>query len=154
MTTFGDEYVCRLDVAVNYAFGVSCIQCIGNLNGHREDRFQVHGAARDQVLERRSVQELHGDESLAINVTNVVYGADVGVVQCRCGFCLTLEPGQRLRIASQTFGQKLECDKAAEARVLCLIDHPHASTAQPLDYAVVRDGLANELGRGSQCREC
>jgi hypothetical protein len=57
-----------------------------------------------------------------------------------------LETGEGLRVASNLLRQKLEGDETVEPRVLSLVNHAHPTTAQLLDDAVVRDGLADELG--------
>jgi hypothetical protein len=41
-----------------------------------------------------------------------------------------------------------------EGYVLSLVNNPHPATAQLLDDAVMRDGLANELGGVRHWREC
>jgi hypothetical protein len=61
---------------------------------------------------------------------------------------------QRLRVLRDIFGKKLKCDKTPEGSVLSFIDHAHPATAELFDDAVVRDGLADELGRGTHWREC
>ena len=50
---------------------------------------------------------------------------------------------QRLRVPGDLFGQKLQGDEAVQPSVLGLVDHTHAATAELLDDAVVRDGLAD-----------
>ena len=62
VTTFGDEYVRRLNVSMNDAFRVRRIQGIGNFNRDREQRFEVHWTIVDQVFQGSAVQELHDDE--------------------------------------------------------------------------------------------
>ena len=44
-------------------------------------RFEFHGAAGDQVLERGAVQKLHDEEGASIVLADVVNRADVGMVQ-------------------------------------------------------------------------
>jgi len=54
-------------------------------------------------------------------------------------------------IARKSFGQEFQGDTATQLRILGLIHHTHAATAQLLDDAVVRDGLADhgrETARG------
>jgi hypothetical protein len=48
-----------------------------------------------------------------------------------------------LRVLSNLVRQELQGDKAAQLYVLSLIDNTHAATAQLLDNAVVRNGLAD-----------
>ena len=63
------------------AFRVSRIQSIGNLNPQIQDFIRLHGAALDAVLEGLAFQVLHHNEGLTFMVTDVVNGADVGMVQ-------------------------------------------------------------------------
>jgi hypothetical protein len=67
--------------------------------------------------------------------------ANVGMIQRRGGAGLAAEALQRRRIASQIVGQELESDEAAQARVLGLVDHAHATAADLFQDAVVRDRL-------------
>jgi len=54
----------------------------------------------NQMLERFPVQQFHGDEVSPVSFVNLVYGADVRMVQRRRSTCLTLESFERLWIAS------------------------------------------------------
>src|ERR1700722_265972 len=95
------------------------------------------------MLQGHAVQKFHGDEGLAVFVADVVNRADVGMIQCRRSLSLTLKTGQGLRIASDFFRQEFESDKTVKARVFGLVDNSHASAAEFLDDAVVRDDLAD-----------
>jgi hypothetical protein len=50
-------------------------------------------------------------------------------------------------------GQEFESDKATKVSVLGFVNHTHPAAAQPLNDAVMRDRLADELERGSHWRE-
>jgi hypothetical protein len=80
-------------------------------------------------------------------VTDVVNGANVGMVQGGSGLCFTLETGQSLRIPGQIIGKEFEGDKPMQASVFRLVDHAHAPTTELFDDAVVGNGLPDE-GRG------
>jgi hypothetical protein len=90
---FGDKDVGRFDVAVDYAFRVSCVKRVGNLDSERQDQFGVQRLASDAMLQSQPVQEFHRDERFAVLVVNFVYGADVGMIQCRGSFGFALETG-------------------------------------------------------------
>jgi len=143
MPTLGHEEIAGLDVAVNNAFGVRGIESIGDLDGEREQKFQVEGAARDAVLQRDPVQILHRYEGPAIMPADFVDGADVGMIQRRCGPGLTPETLQRLRVLGHVGGKEFQGNEAAEFGVLGFVDHTHPTAAQFLDDAVVRDGFAD-----------
>src|SRR6202022_1988668 len=74
--------------------------------------------------------------------------ADVRVVQGGSRSRLPLETAERLAISSHLLGEELERHEPVQAAILGLIDHAHPATAQLLDDAVVRDGLADEGAEG------
>src|SRR6266542_2189476 len=95
------------------------------------------------MLHRYPIQKFHGDECLAILLANVVDSAYVGVIQCRRGLGFALKTSKSLRIASNCLWQEFESNEAMQPRVLGLIHHSHAATAEFFDDLVVRDGLSN-----------
>jgi hypothetical protein len=60
------------DVAMHNAFAVCHVQSIGNLDGQRDDCFNLHRSPSDAMLERHPVQKLHGDERFAVLLVNFV----------------------------------------------------------------------------------
>ena len=114
------ENIRRLDVPMNDAAGVRSVERVGNLDAERQERVELHRAAGDQVLERRTVEELHDEEGASPVFIDVVDGADVGMIQGRGCFSLAAEALQRLAILGQVLRKKLEGDKASEASVLAL----------------------------------
>jgi hypothetical protein len=65
------------------------------------------------------------------------------MIQGRRGPSFAAKALQRSRIMSNAIGKKFEGYKPAEADILSLVHHTHPPTAQLLDNAVVRDGLAD-----------
>src|SRR5262249_28856018 len=108
-----------------------------------QEYFQLHRAACNAVLQHHAIQELHGDESLATLLADVVNRTDVGVIQRRSGLRLPLEPGKHLRVAGYFWREELQGDEPMQAGVLGFIDHTHAASAELLQDAVMRDGLAD-----------
>src|ERR1035441_3397989 len=92
------------------------------------------------MLQRSSVQELHGDEGAAVLLADVIYRADVWVIQGGSGSRLAPETNHGIRVASEFAGQKLERHKAVQPAVLGLVNHAHPAAAQTFDDAVMRDG--------------
>src|SRR5215469_2929673 len=99
------------------------------------------------MLESSSIQELHGDKGQSILVTNVVNGADVGVVQGRSRLGLTLKAGQSLRVSGYFIGQELQRYETMQPSVLGFINDTHPAATKPFRNAVVRDGLADHQGQ-------
>ena len=79
MAALGDEDVGRLDVAVDDAFCVSCVERVGNLDGQGENSLGFHRRPVDAMLQRHAVQKLHGDEGRpVVLLADFVDGADIG----------------------------------------------------------------------------
>ena len=97
------------------------------------------------MLQSHAIQKFHGDEGLAVFLTDVVDGADIGVIQRRGGLSLALKTSQSLRIAGDIVRQKFQRYEPVETSVFGLIYNAHASAPELLDDAIVRDGLADHL---------
>jgi len=86
-------------------------------------------------LSVRPSRKLHDHKSAPIVFADVVNGANIGMVQDRRGPSFAAKALQRRGIVSYAIGQKFDGDKPAEASVLCLIDHAHATrTQRALDF--------------------
>jgi hypothetical protein len=68
-------------------------------------------------------------------------GADVGMIQGRCGLRFALEAAQDLRVFRNLVRQELQGDKAVQLYVLSLVDHAHTTAAELFYDAIVRNGL-------------
>ncbi len=91
VAALGDEDVRGLDVAVDDAFGMRGVECIGNLNRQTEQNIVLERFSGDAMLQRHAVQKLHGDECLPVLFPNVINRADIGVIQRRCGLRFALK---------------------------------------------------------------
>ena len=126
-----DEDVRRLDVAVHDAARVRGLEGIGDLR--RRDRAASRacsGPAAEPVPQRLALEQLHGDERLALVLADVVDRADVGVLERGGRAGLALQPLERLRVPAQLLRQELQRHAAAELQVLRLVDDAHAAAAE------------------------
>ena len=73
------------------------IKCVSDLDGEIRQEVGLERLALDQVLERLSFQQLHGDKGMAFVLVDVVYHADVRVIEGGSGARLALESFQGLR---------------------------------------------------------
>ena len=105
--------------------------------------FDLQWLACDPMAERLTFQQLHGNERLSALIVDFVDRANVRVIESRGSFGLALEAAESLRVLRDLVGQELEGDKATQLHILGFIDHSHPTTAQLLDDAVVRNGLAD-----------
>jgi hypothetical protein len=78
-------------------------------------------------------------------VVNLVNGADVGMIQCRGCLGFALKSAKGLRIFGHVVREEFESYKAAQLHVFSFVDDTHPASAQFLDDAVVRDGLADHI---------
>ena len=117
--------------------GVRCVQCIDDLDAELQHLLGLHRLARDTLLQRLALQQLHDNELLAFVLANVVDGANIGMIQGGGGTGLAPKALQRLGVAGKLLGQELEGDHTAQAHILGLVDHSHAAAAELFQNLVV-----------------
>ena len=122
---------------------MGCFQCVGYVDGNGDNAFCIQGTGCDHVFQRHAVQILHGDESLSVMLADFVDCADVGMVQGRRSLSLSLKARQCLGILGHFIGEKLQRDESVQGYVLGLVNNTHASAAELLENAVMRDDLAD-----------
>src|SRR3989442_14776577 len=76
LTARGHEYVRRLQIAMHNSFGVGGLEGIHNLHAQRQQRIDVEGTATNPVGERLTIQQLHDDEMLRLELLDPVDRAD------------------------------------------------------------------------------
>jgi hypothetical protein len=135
-----------LDVPVDDALRMCCIQRIGNLDAQIEHRFDLQRLASYQVPERLSLQQFHRNEGSPIGLVDFMDRADVRVVQGGGSFSFSPETAKRVGIVGEFVGQKLQCDVATELQVFRLIHDTHATAADFAQYAVMGNCLPYGLG--------
>jgi len=97
-----------------------------------------HGATFDPVSERLPPVPRHDDEEPAVGgLADFVDGADVRMIDGRCGLCFADEAGFGLGIPGQLGRQEFQSDRALEARVFRLVDDAHAARAERIRDPVV-----------------
>src|SRR5204863_8523849 len=84
MPSLRNEDVRWLDVTVHDASRMRGVQRIGDLDSEREHGFHILWLPCDLRLQSHSIQKLHHDERLMSVLSNLVNGADVGMIQGRC----------------------------------------------------------------------
>src|ERR1700676_317648 len=111
------------------AFAMCSVERIGDLDGGFEQLIEWPRARLKAVLQGLATQHFHHDELLAAVLGNLVDGADVGMVQSRCGTGFTAKAFQGLGVASQLRGKKFERNAASEVKVLGLVHYSHTTAA-------------------------
>ena len=99
------------------------------------------------MLQRLAVQKFHGQKRPPAVFADVIYRADVRMVQRRCRFRLAPKTFERLRVMRHFIRQKFQRHKAVQPRVFRLVHHTHPAATQFFQDAIVRNRPANN-GRG------
>jgi hypothetical protein len=86
---------------------------------------------------------------MTILFADVMYDADVWMIQCRSGLSFSLESLQPLSPFGKIVGEKFQSDESVEASVLSLINHTHSTAAKLFHNAIMRDGLADHGPRAA-----
>src|SRR5208282_5859010 len=87
----GDEDVSGLDVTVNDSFGMRGVERVCDFSRDFKERIERERCAMDAMLQRLTVQQLHGDEWDATFFINVVNRADVRMIERRSGLGFAAE---------------------------------------------------------------
>src|SRR6516162_3713617 len=74
-------------------------------------------------------QKLHGNEGLALVLTDIVNRANVGMIEGRGRLRFALETFESLAVLGQCLGQELERHKPVQPGVFRLVDHTHTAAA-------------------------
>ena len=101
------------------------------------------------MFQRLPFQVLHCDERTAIVFIDFVDGADVGMIQRRCGLSFPLKSGQCLRVFGNFIRKELQGHKAFQLRVFGFVNDTHSSATELLDNAVMGYVLADHAREGS-----
>jgi hypothetical protein len=139
-----DEHVARLEVAVDDAGVVGGGEASAGLDEHGDDLapgafFMAQPAAQGAALD-----QLHGDEDLALKLADLVDGDDVGVREAGERLRLAQQAAAARRALSELGAEDLEGDLAVELFVPRGEDQPHASFIE-----VAKHGEAADFGAGA-----
>jgi hypothetical protein len=77
---FGHKKICWIDVSMDDSLSVRCFERIGNLDCQLQHLVERERPPRNAVLQCFAVEELHGNELLAVLLSDVVNRADVRVI--------------------------------------------------------------------------
>jgi len=90
-----------------------------------------------------AIEILHGDERLVIVFSDVVNGADVGMVESGGRTSFSPETFQCLRVLGHVIGKELKRNETTQLGVLGFVNYAHTAAAELFDDAIARDGLAD-----------
>jgi len=132
-----DHHVGRLQIAVEDALRVGRAQPRADLPGHLDGL--VPGQTADTLQQRRqilSVDVLHGEEVLAIDLGHVVDPADVGMRNLPGQPDLVEESFEAIAIRLERRRKELQRDGLAELEIVGTVDLAHSALPQEVDDPV------------------
>ena len=112
-------------------------------HGQVEQTRHVQRPAVDHAVERRAVEQLHGDEVCAVVLVDLVDRADVRMIQGRGGARLAEEALERLRIVRAIRRQELQRHCSRQPDVLSFVYDAHTAGAERFQHPVVGDRLVD-----------
>src|SRR5271170_7216016 len=127
MAALGHKDVCRLDVPVNNSLAVCGTERVPDLPPPFKHLLKSQRPADHAMLQRGAFHEFHGNKHLVVLLANLVYRANVRMVERGRSTRLFPKSFQYLWVFGQVVRKKFECDKPAKRCVLGLIDNTHTA---------------------------
>ncbi len=137
--------VARLDIAVMDAAAMGIMEAFGDLTTSAYKLRGGEGGAKQHLLQRFALNQLHGDEGRALCNIHLVDGRDVGVVEARGCLRFLKKATTCLRIGCHVRRQEFESGIAAQGKVFRTVHSTHAAFAELGKNAIVRDGLPDQI---------
>ena len=129
------------------------LECFDDLDREPEGLVGWHRARLEPLLQRLSVDVLHGDERFAVDLADLVDLADVGMVQGGGGFGFAQKALLGGGVGFEVFGEEFQGDVALEHRVAGEVHLTHAAGADlPSDLVACRVAGARGRVRGVRHR--
>ena len=146
-----DEDVLGFEIPVNDAFLVSGSHPVGDLNGVL-DRLAFRKGARPEPLAKGlALEQLRDHVGCPGFRAEVVNGEDIGMVECRGGQGLLLEPAQPIPILGNRFREDLDRNLAAKSGVARAIDFAHPARTERSEDLVRTQARAGGKGHLERC---
>src|SRR4029077_12220542 len=101
-----------------------------------EQLFERESFSFDTALESVAVEELHGDEALAVFLADFVDRTNVRMIQSGSGLGFAFKARQGLRIAGDFGGEEFQGHETVEFDVFGFIDDTHPATAELFEDSI------------------
>jgi hypothetical protein len=98
-----DHNVARFEIAMDDSSGMSGGKGVGDLHRDAQGFGESHALARDELVKRLAISELHDDEGLAVVLGDFVDGDDVGMIERGGGLGFLDEARAAVRIRPPRF---------------------------------------------------
>ena len=137
LAAVGEKNIRGLDVAMNDAFRMRGVESVSGLDAGFEQGIEPDGPAGDAMLQRRALQQFHGDVTAALIFADFKDGANIGMAEGGGGTCFAQETVQRQLVLRNFVRQKFQRHHAAQLGVFGLVHHAHAAATQPFYDAIL-----------------
>ena len=133
---FGQDDISGLEITMHQPLFVCLVKCISNLNRTSQKIGCWNRSFFKNLGERLPFEVFHHEVVDPTFMTNVVQGADIGMIQARDSAGLSVKSLPEIRIRRQMRGHYLNGYGSVKARVFRLIDFPHPASPSRGNYLV------------------
>jgi hypothetical protein len=140
-----DHDVAGFQIAMRDAVVVRKTDRVGERNGVIEETIQAHSLDRNDLGERASFDELHGEKGGAVGFFDGIHRDNVGMFERRDGARFAHEAPVALGIAGGVFGENLECDVTTQFGIMGAVHFAHTALAELFDDLVVCESAADHI---------
>src|SRR6185503_7682290 len=129
--------------------GVGFFQGASHLDRHVEDLSKFHRRSAHALSQRDSIDVLSGDIVTPAFVTHFINCENVWMVQSGSCVSFLIKAAEPIPILRELFGEKLECDFAAELSVFSQVNLAHAARTELFEDSITRNGCQFHWGNSS-----
>ena len=80
VSALSDENIGGLNVAVDDSLGMGGVESVGNFDRNLQNALQIHRPAVNDMFQGVAIEKFHGNKGAGIMLTNIVDGANVGMI--------------------------------------------------------------------------
>jgi hypothetical protein len=124
----GEQYVARLDVAMDHAAGVGIVQGGGQFPNDPEAFCVANPSRLESLMQGATLQMLHSNVVYSLLLAYIVDGDYVGVIEPGCRAGLSLKASQEFGLMPEVRGEYLQGDVALQGRLPGQVDNSHPAT--------------------------
>ena len=116
---------------------MSRIERVRNLQSRLQGQLQIEGLSGDPLAQRLPFEHLHRDIGAALEFSDLVYGADVGMIERGSGARLALEALESLRVVCEHIRQEFQGHTPAKTQVFGFVDFAHSAGTETPQNSIV-----------------
>ena len=141
-----NQDITRLDISMHQILAMCIVESRSDLG--EDSKRAVWGKCfpllLQYLIQRLTIDELHGDVVKSILFPNLIDVDDVGVIQAGGSLRLTLQAFNRGSIAGEVGKEKLEGDKAIQTGLFSFMDDCHTAATDLRNDPILTNRLTNQ----------